>query len=168
MSATSFIGQSIKRTEDRRFMTGKGKYTDDIKLVGMTYAHILRSPYAHARVVSIDTAAALALEGVVAVFTGADVAHIRGVPTGWQVNFKSGETMKEPAHPLLCPVGSTVKHVGDGVVIIIAESRAIARDAADLIDVDYDVLPAVTNGAEAIRAGAPQVQMAGRSEVVVA
>ena len=157
MSATSFIGQSIKRTEDRRLMTGKGKYTDDIKLVGMTYAHIVRSPYAHATIKSIDTSAAQAAAGVVAVFTGADVAHIRGVPTGWQVNFKNGDTMKEPAHPLLCAVGSTVKHVGDSVAIIIAESRAAAVDAAELLDIDYDVHPCVTNCADAIKDGAPQV-----------
>lgn len=157
MSATSYIGQSVKRTEDRRFTTGKGKYTDDIKLVGMTYAHIVRSEYAHARINAIDTSAAEAYPGVVAVFTGADVAHIRGVPCGWQVNFKDGTTMKEPAHPLLCPVGSTVKHVGDSVAIIIAESRAAARDAADLLNIDYEVFSAVTNGAEAIKDGAPQV-----------
>jgi aerobic carbon-monoxide dehydrogenase large subunit len=165
MSATSFIGQSIKRTEDRRLMTGKGKYTDDIKLVGMTYAHIVRSPYAHATIKSIDTSAAQAAAGVVAVFTGADVAHIRGVPTGWQVNFKNGDTMKEPAHPLLCPVGSTVKHVGDSVVIIIAESRAAAVDAAELLDIDYDVHPCVTNCADAVKDGAPQVHADAPSNI---
>ena len=157
MSATSFIGQSIKRTEDRRLSTGKGKYTDDIKLVGMTHAHILRSPYAHAKILSIDISAAQAHEGVVAVFVGADMAHIRGVPTGWQVNFKDGTTMKEPAHPLLCPVGQTVKHVGDGVAIIIAESRSAARDAADLIDINYEVYPCVVSGRAAIADGAPLV-----------
>jgi aerobic carbon-monoxide dehydrogenase large subunit len=123
----------------------------------MTYAHIVRSPYAHATIKSIDTSAAQAAAGVVAVFTGADVAHIRGVPTGWQVNFKNGDTMKEPAHPLLCAAGSTVKHVGDSVAIIIAESRAAAVDAAELLDIDYDVHPCVTNCADAIKDGAPQV-----------
>lgn len=157
MSATSFIGQSVKRTEDRRLMTGKGKYTDDIKLVGMTYAHIVRSPYAHALIKSIDISTAQAQPGVVAVFTGADMAHIRGVPAGWQVNFKNGDIMKEPAHPLLCPVGTTVKHVGDGIVMVIAESRAAAVDAAELVEIEYDVYPCVTNGADAIKDGAPQV-----------
>jgi len=155
--STSYIGQSVKRTEDRRYMTGKGQYTDDIKLPGMTYAHIVRSPYAHATIKSIDIAAAEKAPGVVAVFTGADVAHIRGVPAGWQVNFKNGDTMKEPAHPLLVPVGTTVKHVGDSVAVVIAESRAAARDAADLLEIEYDVLPVVTNGAEAIKSGAPLV-----------
>ena len=153
----SYIGQSVKRVEDRRFLTGKGKYTDDIKLVGMTYAHIVRSPYAHAKIVSIDDTAARAHEGVVAIFTGADVAHIRGVPAGWQVNFKNGDIMKEPPHPLLCAVGSTSKHVGDGIAVIIAESRSAARDAADLMEIEYEVYPAVTNPKAATEAGAPLV-----------
>lgn len=153
----TYIGQSVKRVEDKRFTTGKGKYTDDIKLVGMTHAHIVRSPYAHANIKSIDIDAALAHPGVVAIFTGKDIAAagINGVPAGWQVNFKDGTTMKEPPHPLL--VADRVKHVGDGVAVVIAEDVATARDAADLIEIDYEVLPAVTNPAEAIKAGAPQV-----------
>ena len=155
--STKYIGQSIKRVEDKRFVTGNGKYTDDIKLPHMTYAHILRSPYAHAKIVSIDTAAAKAMEGVVAIFTGNDVAHIRGVPTGWQVNFKNGDIMKEPAHPLLCKEGTTVKHVGDAVAIIIAETRAQAVDAAEAIEIEYEVYAAVTNPAKAVLSDAPQV-----------
>lgn len=153
----TYIGQSVKRVEDKRFTTGKGKYTDDIKLVGMTHAHIVRSPYAHANIKSIDIDAALAHPGVVAIFTGKDIAAagINGVPAGWQVNFKDGTTMKEPPHPLL--VADRVKHVGDGIAVIIAEDLATARDAADLIEIDYEVLPAVTNPAEAVKAGAPQV-----------
>jgi aerobic carbon-monoxide dehydrogenase large subunit len=155
--STKYIGQSIKRVEDKRFVTGNGKYTDDIKLPHMTYAHILRSPYAHAKIVSIDLAAAKAMEGVVAIFTGDDVAHIRGVPTGWVVNFKNGDTMKEPAHPLLCKQGTTVKHVGDAVAIIIAETRAQAVDAAEAVNVEYEVYAAVTNPAKAVLPNAPQV-----------
>ncbi|WP_421797225.1 xanthine dehydrogenase family protein molybdopterin-binding subunit [Haliscomenobacter sp.] len=153
----TYIGQSVKRVEDKRFTTGKGKYTDDIKLVGMTHAHIVRSPYAHAIIKSIDIDTALAHPGVVAIFTGKDIAAagINGVPAGWQVNFKDGTTMKEPPHPLL--VADRVKHVGDGVAVVIAEDLATARDAADLIEIDYEVLPAVTNPAEAVKAGAPQV-----------
>lgn len=153
----TYIGQSVKRVEDKRFTTGKGKYTDDIKLVGMTHAHIVRSPYAHANIKSIDIDAALAHPGVVAIFTGKDIAAagINGVPAGWQVNFKDGTTMKEPPHPLL--VADRVKHVGDGIAVVIAEDLATARDAADLIEVDYEVLPAVTNPAEAVKAGAPLV-----------
>jgi aerobic carbon-monoxide dehydrogenase large subunit len=155
--STKYIGQSVKRVEDKRFVTGNGKYTDDIKLPHMTYAHILRSPYAHAKIVSIDLAAAKAMEGVVAIFTGDDVAHIRGVPTGWVVNFKNGDTMKEPAHPLLCKQGTTVKHVGDAVAIIIAESRAQAIDAAEAVNIEYEVYPAVTNPQKAVTKDAPQV-----------
>lgn len=151
----TYIGKSIKRVEDKRFLTGKGRYTDDIVLPGMTYAYILRSPYAHANILRIDTSEAEAMEGVVAVFTGEDVKDISGVPCGWQVNFKNGDTMKEPPHPLL--VRDKVRHVGDAVAIIIAEERALARDAADLVQVDYEELPAVVNAAEAVKPGAPQV-----------
>ena len=152
----TYIGKSIKRVEDKRFLTGLGNYTDDIKMPGMTHAYILRSPYAHAKVNKIDTAAAKAHPGVLAVFVGADIdAAIAGVPCGWQVDFKNGDTMKEPPHPLL--VRNKVRHVGDGVAMIIAEDRATARDAADLIDVDYDVLEAVACPKKATEAGAPLV-----------
>lgn len=153
----TYIGQSVKRVEDKRFTTGKGKYTDDIKLVGMTHAFIVRSPYAHAKILSIDIDAALAHPGVVAIFTGKDIAAagINGVPAGWQVNFKDGTTMKEPPHPLL--VADRVKHVGDGIAVVIAEDAATAEDAAELVEIEYEVLPCVTNPAEAIKPGAPQV-----------
>src|SRR5690606_35243738 len=137
------IGKSIKRVEDKRFLTGKGRYTDDIVLPGMTHAFILRSPYAHARILNVDTSQAEALDGVVAIFTGEDVKDVNGVPCGWQVNFKNGDTMKEPPHPLL--VRDKVRHVGDAVAIVIAEERGIARDAAELIQIDYEELPAVVN-----------------------
>lgn len=155
--STNYIGQSVKRVEDKRFITGNGKYTDDIKLPHMTYAHIVRSPYAHARITAIDTSEALNMEGIVAIFTGEDVSHIRGVPTGWVVNFKNGDAMKEPAHPLLVPKGSTAKHVGDAIAIIIAETRAQARDAADVLNIEYDVLPAIVNAKAATEEGAPLV-----------
>ncbi|MEC8360163.1 MAG: xanthine dehydrogenase family protein molybdopterin-binding subunit, partial [SAR324 cluster bacterium] len=87
------IGESIKRVEDHRFITGTGEYTDDIVLARMTHAYVLRSQLAHARIKSIDAAAAKAADGVVAVYTGADVAHINGLPCGWQVNFTDGEVM---------------------------------------------------------------------------
>lgn len=153
----TYIGKSVKRVEDKRFVTGQGNYTDDIVLPGMTYGYILRSPYAHARIVGIDTAAAAAMPGVVAIFTGKDIAStgIVGVPTGWQVNFRNGDRMKEPPHPLL--VADKVRHVGDGVAIVIAESRSQAIDAAEAIEIEYDVLPAVANPAKAAAAGAPLV-----------
>ena len=152
---STYIGKSVKRVEDKRFTTGKGRYTDDIVLPNMTFAYILRSPYAHAKINGIDKAAAAALPGVVAIFTGEDLAEINGVPCGWQVNFKNGDTMKEPKHPML--VTDRALHVGDNVAIVIAESREIARDAADLIDVDYEEEDAVTDPSEALRDDAPQV-----------
>ena len=153
---TNYIGKSVKRVEDKRFITGQGKYTDDIKIPGMVHAYILRSPYAHAHVKSIDTAEASKVPGVISIITGADIPEaIAGVPCGWQVDFKNGDTMKEPPHPLL--VRKTVRHVGDGVVLVVAESKAIAKDAADMIDVDYDVLDAVADPKAAAQSGAPLV-----------
>ncbi len=153
----SLIGQAVKRVEDKRFITGKGKYTDDIVLPNMTYAYIIRSPYAHAKILKIDTSQALAMEGVVAIFTGEDIAKagVNGVPCGWQVNFNTGETMKEPPHPLL--VKDKVLHVGDAVAIVIAESRALAKDAAELVEIEYEELPCVTDPYKAIQKGAPAV-----------
>ena len=152
--SNKFIGKSVKRVEDKRFITGKGRYTDDINLPGMTHAYILRSPYAHARIKSIDTSAAAAMEGVVTIMTGDEVGHY-GVPCGWQVNFKNGDIMKEPPHPLL--VKDKVRHVGDAVVMVVAESREIAQDAAEAIIIDYEVLPAITDASKAVEAGAPLV-----------
>jgi aerobic carbon-monoxide dehydrogenase large subunit len=155
--SNKYIGQSVRRVEDKRFITGKGRYTDDIVLIGMTYACFVRSPYAHARVNNIDISAAKDMPGVVAVFTGNDVAAVNGVPCGWQVNFKNGDTMREPKHPLMVPTGETVKHVGDPVAVILAESYAQAVDASEAVEVDWDVLPAVANPKEAMQAGAAQV-----------
>ncbi len=153
----SFIGKPVKRIEDKRFITGQGRYTDDITLPFMTYAYIVRSPYAHAKINSIDTSQAASMQGVVKIFTGKDIADsgINGVPTGWQVNFKNGETMREPAHPLL--ISDKVRHMGDAVAVVIAESREIARDAADLVEVDYDVLDAVVDLQKALAPDAPLV-----------
>ncbi|WP_121356596.1 xanthine dehydrogenase family protein molybdopterin-binding subunit [Flavisolibacter nicotianae] len=156
MSTTNgLIGKSVKRVEDNRFITGKGNYTDDIILPGQTYAAFVRTPYAHAKIGSIDTAAALAMPGVVAIYTGADVAAINGVPCGWQVNFKNGDTMKEPKHPLLA-VGK-VRYTGEAVAIVIAGTREQACDAAEAVQVEYEELPVVVNAAEAVKPGAPQV-----------
>lgn len=155
MSTNGFIGKSVKRVEDKRFITGMGKYTDDIVLPRQTYAAFVRSPYAHAKINSVDTEAAKAMPGVVAIYTGADVANVNGVPCGWQVNFKNGDTMKEPKHPLL--VADKARHVGDAVAIVIAESREQAVDAVQAIMVDYEELPCVVDAAEAVKSGAPQV-----------
>ena len=153
----SFIGKPVKRVEDKRFLTGKGNYVDDIILPGMTYACILRSHLAHAKIVSVDTREAEKADGVVAVFTGKDIAAagIGGVPCGWQVNFKNGDTMKEPPHPLL--VADKVRYMGDAVAVVIAETAALAKDAAELIMVDYQELDVVVKGPDALKSGAPLV-----------
>ena len=146
----TYIGKSVKRVEDKRFLTGKGRYTDDIVLPGMAHAYIIRSPYAHASIDKIDAGAALDMDGVLAVYTGKDLDNVNGVPCGWQVNFKNGDTMKEPKHPILA--SGKALHMGDGVAVVIAESRDIARDAANLVEIEYTELDAVANAFEATRA----------------
>ncbi|MDX2045335.1 MAG: xanthine dehydrogenase family protein molybdopterin-binding subunit, partial [Chitinophagaceae bacterium] len=156
MSTTNgLIGKSVKRVEDKRFITGRGNYTDDIVLPRQTYAAFVRSPYAHAKIISVDTSAAKAMPGVVAVYTGADVAHVNGVPCGWQVNFKNGDTMKEPKHPLL--VADKARHAGDAVAVVIAESKEEATDAVEAIAVEYEELPCVVDASKAVHPGAPLV-----------
>ena len=149
------IGASVKRKEDLRFLSGRGHYTDDINRPNQTYAMILRSPHAHAAIARIDTAAAAAMPGVVAVFTGADMPSIGGLPCGWQIHSKDGSPMQEPPHPVLAQ--GKVRFVGDAVAVVIAESKSQARDAAEAIDVDYTVLPAVASTEAAIAKGAPEV-----------
>jgi carbon-monoxide dehydrogenase large subunit len=151
------IGAAVRRKEDYRFLTGTGSYTDDINRPGQLYAHIVRSPHAHARIRSIDTAAAKAAAGVVAVYTGADMANdgVGGLPCGWQVHSKDGKPMAEPPHPPLAT--ERVRHVGDQVAVVVATSRDLAKDAAELIEVDYEELPAVITLDAATKPGAPLV-----------
>src|SRR5271165_4878746 len=151
------IGASVRRKEDVRFLSGKGTYTDDINRPGQLYAFIKRADRPHARINGIDTAAAAAAPGVVRVFTGADIAAeaIGGIPCGWQIHNQDGSAMAEPMHPVLA-VGK-VRHVGDPVAVVIAESKQAAKDAAELIDIDYTDLPAVANLKDAVAPGAPQV-----------
>lgn len=158
MSTTNgFIGKSVKRVEDKRFTTGHGNYTDDIVLPKQTYAAFVRSQYAHAKIVSVDTAAAKAMPGVVVIYTGADLAALNGVPCGWQVNFKNGNAMKEPKHALL--VADKARHVGDAIAIVIAESKEEAVDAAQAISVEYEELPCVVDAFKATQPGAPLVHV---------
>src|ERR1700712_3112294 len=137
------IGQSIRRREDRRFLTGEGQYTDDVVMHGQTYAAFVRSPYAHARVKSIDLEAAKQSPGVIRVFTGTDLADAKvgGLPCGWLIHSKDGSPMKEPPHPVLAQ--GKVRHVGDQVALVVAETYLQAKDAAELIEVDYEPLAAV-------------------------
>jgi carbon-monoxide dehydrogenase large subunit len=148
------IGASVKRKEDFRFLTGRGNYTDDINRPGQTFGYILRSPHAHATLNSVDTSAAKAAPGVVAVFTGEDM-QVGSIPCGWGVNNKDGSPMKEPEHPALAR--GKVRCVGDQVAIVIAETLEQAKDAAELIDIDYGILPTVVHMDDALADGAPQV-----------
>jgi len=151
------VGSGVKRKEDHRFITGQGRYTDDINRPGQAHAYFLRSPHAHAKIKSIDTAAALKAKGVVAIFTGKDIAadKLGGLICGWMVTSKDGSAMKNGAHPALAL--DTVRYVGDHVAIVIAETHAQARDASELVNVDYEELPVVTDPAKAQSQGAPQI-----------
>ena len=145
------FGASIKRREDPRLITGRGTYVDDIKMVGMLNITLVRSPYAHANITSIDTSAASAVDGVVAVYTGEDLAEQLGsLPCGWVVP----DTIEVPHPPLA--IGK-VRCVGDAVAAIVADNPTAAIDAAALVDVGYDVLPAAVNAEAATKDGAPQV-----------
>ncbi len=149
------IGQSVRRKEDVRFLTGAGQYTDDVNPPHHTHAYFLRSPHAHAKIRKVDTAKAAAAPGVVAVFTGSDLTGVNGLPCGWLITGMDGKPMNEPPHPVLAQ--GKVRHVGDPVVLVIAETPDQAKDAAELIDVDYEVLPAVVNCVDALKPGAPQI-----------
>jgi aerobic carbon-monoxide dehydrogenase large subunit len=141
--SNSPIGKPLHRREDYRFLTGAGQYTDDVVLPGQTFGVFLRSPYAHARIRSIDTAKAAKAPGVVRIFTGADLAEAKvgGLPCGWLIHSKDGSPMKEPPHPVLAQ--GKVRHVGDQVALVIAETQWQAKDAAELIEVDYEELAPV-------------------------
>ena len=149
------IGQSVRRKEDLRFITGAGQFTDDVNMVRQTQAVFLRSPHAHAKIRSIDLTRAKAAPGVVAIFTGADLTGVNGLPCGWLITGTDGKPMNEPPHPVLAQ--GKVRYVGDQVALVIAETLHQAKDAAELIDVDYEVLPAVVNCVDALKPGAPQL-----------
>jgi carbon-monoxide dehydrogenase large subunit len=156
MSATG-IGAAVRRKEDHRFITGKGHYTDDINRPGQGYAFFVRSPHAHATIKSIDTAAASTMPGVIAIFTGADVAaaKIGGHICGWTVHSKDGSPMK--AAPGTALATGKVRYVGDEVAVVIAENYPQAKDAAEKVVVDYGVLPAVIDPKAAAKPGAAQI-----------
>jgi carbon-monoxide dehydrogenase large subunit len=151
------IGAAVKRKEDRRFLTGAGRYTDDLSRPGQAFLHVVRSPFAHARVTALRADAARRAPGVLAVLTGADLARekIGNIPTGWLIHSKDGTPMVEPPHPAL--VTDRVRHVGDPVAVVVASTRDQAREAALLLEVDYEALPAVASVAQAVAPGAPLV-----------
>jgi carbon-monoxide dehydrogenase large subunit len=148
MSATG-IGAAVRRREDFRFITGRGQYTDDINRPGQCAIHFLRSPHAHARIKSVDTATAAAMPGVLAVLTGADLAadKIGSLICGWMIHSKDGSPMKMAPHPAIAK--DKACFVGDPVAVVVAETLEAARDAAEKVAVDYDVLPAVADPAKA-------------------
>ena len=149
------IGASQKRREDVRFLTGTGQYTDDINVYGQTYCHFLRSDVAHGRITSIDTAAAEAMPGVVRIFTGKDFEGVGGLPCGWLITDRFGEPMKEPGHPVLAQ--GKVRHVGDPICAVVADSLEEARNAAEAIVVEIEELPAVVDMKAALAEGASLV-----------
>jgi carbon-monoxide dehydrogenase large subunit len=151
------IGQPVRRVEDRRFLTGRGRYLDDIDRSHQTHAVFLRSPHAHARIRSIDVTAAAGAPGVIAVLTGADLAAdgIGTVPCVSGLTNRDGSSAILPPRPAM--VTDRVRHVGDTVAMVIADSIAAARDAADLIAVDYEPLPAAVDTVGALGSGQPQV-----------
>jgi carbon-monoxide dehydrogenase large subunit len=155
--STTGIGASVRRKEDQRFITGKGHYTDDISRPGQTYAYFLRSPHAHAKIKSIDSKAAAAAPGVVAILTGTELAtdKIGNLICGWMIHSKDGTPMKMSAHPALA--NGKANHVGDAVAVVIAETLSQARDASEKIKVDYEVLRAVADLATAQKPGGPQI-----------
>src|SRR6201991_4129208 len=151
------IGASVVRKEDRRFITGKGRYVDDIKLLGMTHAHFIRSPHAHAKIKSVDTSAAMKMPGVVGVLTGQEIVDdkIGNLICGWAITSKDGTAMKMGAWPAMAP--ETVRFVGQAVAVVIADSKNLARDAAEAVFVNYEELPSVPDVMSAIKPGPSQL-----------
>ncbi|HEX4835998.1 MAG TPA: xanthine dehydrogenase family protein molybdopterin-binding subunit [bacterium] len=154
MAVSKLFGASIKRREDPRLITGNATYTDDLQLPGMVHAQIVRSPHAHARITRLDVEAARRHPGVVAVYTGRDLqGALNPSPTAWLI---PNSDLKTPPHPALAV--DTVRYVGDGVAVVVAEDRYAARDAAALIEVDYEPLPVVVDQVKAVeQPGAPQL-----------
>jgi len=157
MTNPTGIGVSLKRKEDLRFLLGRGNYVSDIKRPNMCMGVFVRSPHAHARIVSIDAATALGMPGVLRVLTGEDLIAdgVGGLPCAWPVTGKDGTATKEPPHPALAQ--GKVRHVGDPVAFVVAETLEGARAAADAVHVDYEVLPAVAGVLDALKPGAPAV-----------
>ncbi len=149
------IGSSTKRREDPRFLTGTGRYTDDINLPGQAYAYFVRSDVAHGKINSIGVAAAEAMPGVVKVFTASDFEGVGGVPSGWQITDRHGQPMQEPKHPVLAE--GKVRHVGDPIAVVVADTLEQARDAGEALEIDITELPAVLDMKEAVKEGATKV-----------
>ncbi len=151
------IGARVTRKEDKRFITGKGRYTDDITETHQAYAAFVRSPHAHAKVTGIDKSGALAMAGVIDVFDGKQLTGdgIGNIICGWMIHSKDGSPMNMGAWSALAT--EKVRYVGDAVAVVIAETQALARTAAEAVEVSYEELPAVITGDKALEDGAPQI-----------
>ncbi len=150
MPKDSGIGARSKRREDVRFLTGNGQYTDDMTLPGQTHAVFVRSTVAHGKIVSVDTAAAAAMPGVLSVFTGENFAEVGGNPAGWLIHSRDGEPMREPKRPVLAH--GKVRHVGDAYAAVVAETLEQAKDAAEAVAANSEIeeLPAIVDMAAAV------------------
>src|SRR3954470_3886851 len=160
---TEVLGERIKRVEDPKFITGKGRYLDDIKLPSMAYMAILRSPYANANIRSIDTSAAKSMPGVLSVIVGADIPY-NPMPMAWPAGGSAG-IQNNISTPRTLATDS-VKWTGEGVAAVVAESEAQAYDAIDAIAVDWEPLPAVVDAEKAMEPGAPQLHENAPNNVV--
>ncbi|UUP18039.1 xanthine dehydrogenase family protein molybdopterin-binding subunit [Nitratireductor thuwali] len=151
------IGARVARKEDKRFITGLGRYVDDMVVPGMKHAAFVRSPHAHARIRSINVDAAGGMPGVIGVLTGKELQGdgIGNLICGWMVHSKDGSPMKMGAWSALAT--EKVRYVGDAVAIVVADTRGQARDAAEAVEIDYEELPAVTDAVKALEKGAPQL-----------
>jgi carbon-monoxide dehydrogenase large subunit len=160
------IGARVARKEDKRFITGRGRYVDDVKIVGLTHAHFIRSPHAHAKVKGIDASAAKDMPGVVDVLTAQQLVDdkIGNLICGWAVSSKDGTPMKMGAWPAMAP--DTVRFVGQAVAVVIAETKNQAKDAAEAVVVTYEELPAVSSMTAALASGAPQLHPEAPGNVV--
>ena len=146
---TNLIGTRVERKEDKKFLTGKGRYTADINLINQTYAYFVRSTHARAKINKVDCSKAMKSPGVVDIFTGDNIVQdkIGGLICGWKIVSSDGKDMKCPTHPVLAK--DSVNFVGDHVAVVIAETLEQAKNAADLVDVSYKIQKAVINATDA-------------------
>jgi carbon-monoxide dehydrogenase large subunit len=160
------IGARVARKEDRRFITGAGRYTDDMVIPGMKHAAFVRSPHAHAEIAAIDTSAAEAMPGVIGVLTGRQIKAdgIGNLICGWMIHSKDGSPMNMGAWSPLAV--DRVRYVGDAVVVVVADTRSQARDAAEAVEITYNELPSVIDQAEALEAGAPQIHPEAKNNLI--
>ena len=161
-TTTSVIGARMKRVEDPRMITGAAKYLDDLKLPGMAYGAVLRSPYAHARIKGIDTQKAAAHPGVIGVYTGKDFEHLNPLPCAWQASGADNFVATPRALEI-----DRVTFTGAGVAAVVAETRAAAEDALSLIEVDWEPLEVVVDPERAVEEGAPQLHEAAERNIVM-